>query len=272
MKRARFQETVLDGCHSLRQWFALVWRKRGEAPYELQRVWRRIFGVPASVPYADARFVPAEGAGETPDDAFYVEVTQEGEPCVLVFGRAEPTGLVVHFYDSEGVAFLYDGWRDKSAWPWPERAYSVEAVPTDVWTHLGRMLFECREFYTLYCLADAQWERIWRQQHFQTMWTHMDSCVPMQLRQHDSPLLQLANFARAMSEHAYHPMIVALEMIYQHHFPGQVDQLLRGDSRSYGYPTQSIYLIGPAGFVIKAPREPPRHLRTPNEIFNSFIK
>jgi len=132
MKRDAFLLEHYEREATYDEWARAVLARPGEAPYELLRVWRHAYGVPADAPYVGVRLEMDNYGGFL--------LANERNDTVLLYARA---GHVTLHHETLPPA-EYAGWSKRSrGWPWCARAppeNSLVLLPTEVWRHFAHLL------------------------------------------------------------------------------------------------------------------------------------
>jgi hypothetical protein len=164
MEEGDFVRTVLMRDPPFQEWLRqILGDRRGEAPYELLRAWRALFGVADRVPYETCALVELVNPFGAPF-GFYLR-TAGGR--VLVFAQAE-TRRVTMYHPTELAHTEWYGWRDTRAWPWPDSFRFVPdwyaRLPKDVLNTIFKtyISYGLRELVALYrAPISKQWMEHW---------------------------------------------------------------------------------------------------------------
>lgn len=133
MKRDAFLLEHYEREATYDEWARAVLARPGEAPYELLRVWRHAYAVPASEPHANVHLELDAHGGFLLADA----------RLILLYARAGHVTL----YHEALPPMEYAGWRARSVdgWPWHTRPLpqnSLLLLPVEVWCHFAHLLLE----------------------------------------------------------------------------------------------------------------------------------
>lgn len=158
MKRAAFELEELQGNARFEDWVGpILGKRRGEAPYELLCAWRRIFAVPANIPYANMRIVEDNAKG------FYLQDTASED--VLMYARVDQESkraMVTAYHATAGRA-PYKEWCYRDRWPWTARCSFTGHVPEDVWGRLKDVALPSECVRLARMPLSKRWMRMWHE-------------------------------------------------------------------------------------------------------------